>query len=200
MADNKISKLYRRKTKYEDYLDLTPFEKNKESVVVRGTNARFWFKFDDDRVLFKSYDDIIEAYGEVLYSQVAEKYDINCAKYEFAKYKDEYGVISHDLGYKNDRMIMDGLTLFVRYETEMPEALKQNSRSLEVMLMLNKKYNNYQAFMEMFEKRYPEEVHNLEEEMIELSHKYFPNSKVEVLKDLEGKDRMTFIYVGDFKW
>ena len=38
------------------------------------------------------------------------------------------------------------------------------------------------------------------EEMIELSHKYFPNSKVEVLKDLEGKDRMTFIYVGDFKW
>lgn len=37
-------------------------------------------------------------------------------------------------------------------------------------------------------------------EMIELAHKYFPNSKVDVLKDLEGKDRMTFIYVGDFKW
>ena len=38
------------------------------------------------------------------------------------------------------------------------------------------------------------------EEMIALANKYFPNSKVEVLKDLEGKDRMTFIYVGDFKW
>jgi len=37
-------------------------------------------------------------------------------------------------------------------------------------------------------------------EMISLANKYFPNSKVEVLKDLEGKDRMTFIYVGDFKW
>ena len=37
-------------------------------------------------------------------------------------------------------------------------------------------------------------------EMISLVNKYFPNSKVEVLKDLEGKDRMTFIYVGDFKW
>ena len=36
-------------------------------------------------------------------------------------------------------------------------------------------------------------------EMIGLANKYFPNSKVEVLKDLEGKDRMTFIYVGDFK-
>ena len=38
------------------------------------------------------------------------------------------------------------------------------------------------------------------EEMISLAHEYFPKSKVEVLKDLEGKDRMTFIYVGDFKW
>lgn len=38
------------------------------------------------------------------------------------------------------------------------------------------------------------------EAMLELAHTYFPNSRVEVLKDLEGKDRMTFIYVGDFKW
>ena len=38
------------------------------------------------------------------------------------------------------------------------------------------------------------------EEMIKLANEYFPNSKVEVLKDLEGRDRMTFIYVGDFKW
>ena len=38
------------------------------------------------------------------------------------------------------------------------------------------------------------------EEMISLANKYFKGSKVEVLKDLEGKDRMTFIYVGDFKW
>ena len=36
------------------------------------------------------------------------------------------------------------------------------------------------------------------EAMLELAKTYFPNSKVEVLKDLEGKDRMTFIYVGDF--
>ena len=38
------------------------------------------------------------------------------------------------------------------------------------------------------------------EEMLALAKKYFPNAKAEVLKDLEGKDRMTFIYVGDFKW
>jgi len=45
-----------------------------------------------------------------------------------------------------------------------------------------------------------EHGYDKKEEMIELSKKYFPNSKVEVLKDLEGRDRMTFIYVGDFKW
>lgn len=36
------------------------------------------------------------------------------------------------------------------------------------------------------------------EEMIALATQYFPSARVEVLKDLEGKDRMTFIYVGDF--
>ena len=45
-----------------------------------------------------------------------------------------------------------------------------------------------------------EHGYDKKEEMIALANKYFPKSKVEVLKDLEGKDRMTFIYVGDFKW
>ena len=45
-----------------------------------------------------------------------------------------------------------------------------------------------------------EHGYDKKEEMISLANKYFPNSKVEVLKDLEGKDRMTFIYVGDFQW
>ncbi len=45
-----------------------------------------------------------------------------------------------------------------------------------------------------------EHGYDKKEEMIKLANTYFPNSKVEVIKDLEGKDRMTFIYVGDFKW
>lgn len=45
-----------------------------------------------------------------------------------------------------------------------------------------------------------EHGYDKKQEMISLANKYFPNAKVEVLKDLEGKDRMTFIYVGDFKW
>ncbi len=43
-----------------------------------------------------------------------------------------------------------------------------------------------------------EHGYDKKEEMIALAQQYFPDSKVEVLKDLEGKDRMTFIYVGDF--
>ena len=43
-----------------------------------------------------------------------------------------------------------------------------------------------------------EHVYDKKEEMLALAKHYFPEARVEVLKDLEGKDRMTFIYVGDF--
>ena len=45
-----------------------------------------------------------------------------------------------------------------------------------------------------------EHGYDKKDEMQKLAKFYFPNAKVETLKDLEGKDRMTFIYVGDFKW
>ena len=45
-----------------------------------------------------------------------------------------------------------------------------------------------------------EHGYNKKDEMASLAKKYFPMSKIECIKDLEGKDRMTFIYVGDFKW
>lgn len=44
-----------------------------------------------------------------------------------------------------------------------------------------------------------EHGYDKKEAMISLAKQYFPDSRVEVLKDLEGKDRMTFIYVGDFE-
>lgn len=43
-----------------------------------------------------------------------------------------------------------------------------------------------------------EHGYDKKEEMLALAKHYFPEVRVEVLKDLEGKDRMTFIYVGDF--
>ncbi|MDE6656684.1 MAG: peptide chain release factor N(5)-glutamine methyltransferase, partial [Anaeroplasmataceae bacterium] len=43
-----------------------------------------------------------------------------------------------------------------------------------------------------------EHGYNKREEMLTLAKEYFPEAKAEVIQDLEGKDRMTFIYVGDF--
>lgn len=43
-----------------------------------------------------------------------------------------------------------------------------------------------------------EHGYDKKEEMLRLAETYFPHCRAEVLKDLEGKDRMTFIYVGDF--
>ncbi len=43
-----------------------------------------------------------------------------------------------------------------------------------------------------------EHGYDKKEEMLQLANQYFPECRVEVIKDLEGKDRMTFIYVGDF--
>lgn len=45
-----------------------------------------------------------------------------------------------------------------------------------------------------------EHGYDKKEEMLALCKKYFPECKAECIKDLEGKDRMTFIYVGDFSW
>lgn len=41
-----------------------------------------------------------------------------------------------------------------------------------------------------------EHGYDKKEEIIALAKTYFKDSKVEVLKDLEGRDRMTFIYIG----
>ena len=41
-----------------------------------------------------------------------------------------------------------------------------------------------------------EHGYDKKDEMYKLAKAYFPDAKVECIKDLEGKDRMTFIYVG----
>ena len=41
-----------------------------------------------------------------------------------------------------------------------------------------------------------EHGYDKKDEMLKLAKEYFPKANVECIKDLEGKDRMTFIYVG----
>ena len=151
MANDSIKKLYKKRTHPGGYLDLNPFGLLKENSYVYGSNARFWFRFTDGRVLFKSYDNDLEAYGEVLYSNIASKYNINCPTYDFATFKngkeDEYGTISFDLGYGDDKIAIDGLTLFARYGNDrIPDIIKNRTDNLDVVKMFNKKYNNYEEF------------------------------------------------------
>lgn len=166
--NNSVSKILRKRNGF-GIIELDSFEKNKESGFVFGSNAKCWFKFDDDRILFKEYDNDLEAFGEVLYSRVANEYGINCAKYDFASYKSQRGTISYDIAYKDNKVAIDGLTLFSRYNPDhLPNSIKNKTGNIEVMSMFNKKYNNYQELTKVFEARYPDDVNSLQNELIEM--------------------------------
>ena len=161
-----VTRLLKRRNVYGD-IELDYFEKAKESTTVYGSNAKCWFGFNDGRVLFKTYDNELEAYGEILYSKAAKKYGINCAEYDFASYKDEQGTISYDLAYNNGLVAIDGMTVFARYNPDrLPDIIRRNIHSIDVISMFNKKYNNYEQFSKVFEERFPENVKELQQEMI----------------------------------
>ena len=190
-----IDKLNKKRLKNGGYLDLNQFANLKENSYVYGSNARFWFKFDDARVLFKSYENDLEAYGEVLYSSIASQHNINCPKYDFATFKngkeDEYGTISYDLGYGDNKVVIDGLTLFARYgDDRMPDLLKNRGRNLDLIKMFNKKYNNYDEFTKLFERRYPNDVEKLQKELIRMF-------VLDVLLDHVDKNLWNIIIVTD---
>ena len=151
---------------HQGQINLNRFDSNKENSFVYGSNAKCWFRFNDGRVLFKSYDNPLESYGEVLYCTLAKKYGINCAKYDFATYKDESGTISYDVAF-NDRIAIDGLTLVSRYNAkQLPDMITKGTKNLEVISMLNKRYNNYESLVSIFEKRYPDDAKSLETNLI----------------------------------
>lgn len=168
MSVNSVSKLLKKRNE-EGNIELDTFEKQKENTLVYGSNAKYWFKFDDGRVLFKEYENDLEAYGEVLYSKVADKYGIECAKYDFATYNNQRGTISYDVAYKNGLVALDGLVLFTRYNPDhLPDIIKRRSNNLEVLVMLNKKYNNYNELTKLFENRYPQDVEKLQKQLLKM--------------------------------
>lgn len=166
---NNLSKLLKKRNMSTGNIELDSFEKSKESIVVNGSNALCWFKFDDGRVLFKEYDNDLEAYGEVLYSVVANRYGVKCAKYDFASYKGKRGTISYDLAFGNDKVAIDGLTLFARYNLDkLPKIVRNSTSNFDVLEMFNKKYNNYRELMRVFNSRYPNDVDKLEAQLVKM--------------------------------
>ena len=168
MSGNSVNKLLKKRN-MSGNIELDSFDRGKESVVVNGTNAVCWFKFDDGRVLFKEYENDLEAYGEVLYSLVASKYGVDCAKYDFASYNGKKGTISYDVAYGDNKIAIDGLTLFCRYSLDkIPKIIRNSRSSFDVMEMFNKKYNNYYELMRVFNNRYPEDACRLENQLVRM--------------------------------
>ena len=166
-SSNSASKILKKRNGY-GRIELDSYEKQRDSAIVYGSNAKCWFKFDDARILFKEYENELEAYGEVLYSKVANKYGVNSAKYDFASYKGKAGTISYDLAFDNNKVAIDGVTLFVRYNPDhLPDIIRKRTDNIEVIRMFNKKYNNYQELTKLFEKRYPDDVERLQKELID---------------------------------
>jgi hypothetical protein len=168
MASNSVSKILKKRNS-NGQIELDKFAKCRENLLVYGSNAKYWFKFDDARVLFKSYENDLEAYGEVLYSMVAKNHSINCADYDFATFENESGTISYDVAFDDDKIAIDGLTLVTRYnDNRLPNIITKRSHNIEVISMLNKKYNNYEELTKLFEARYPDNVENLQAELIKI--------------------------------
>lgn len=167
-VNNSVSRILKKRNNF-GIIELDSFDKNKENGLVYGSNAKCWFKFDDGRVLFKEYDNELEAFGEVLYSKIADEYGISCAKYDFATYKNGRGTLTYDVAYSDNKIAIDGLTLFSRYNQDhLPKSIKNNTDNIEIMSMFNKKYNNYQELTKVFESRYPDDVKRLQHELIEM--------------------------------
>ena len=59
MAVNTVDKLLKKRNE-EGNIELDSFEKLKVNSLVFGSNAKFWFNFDDGRVLFKEYEKQID--------------------------------------------------------------------------------------------------------------------------------------------
>ena len=168
MASNSVSKILKKRNS-NGQIELDKFAKCRENSLVYGSNAKYWFNFDDARVLFKSYENDLEGYGEVLYSKVAKNHNVNCADYDFATFDNENGTISYDIAFEDNKMAIDGLTLVTRYnDHRLPNIITKRSHNIEVISMLNKKYNNYEELTKLFEARYPDDVENLQAELIKI--------------------------------
>lgn len=163
---NSVSKILNKRNHLGN-IELDSFEKRKESGIVFGSNAMCWFKFDDGRILFKEYDNDLEAFGEVLYSEVAAKYGVECAKYDFASYKNKIGTISYDVAFDDGKIAIDGVTLFARYGNDkLPDMITKKTNNLEVIRMFNKKYNNYEQLVDVLGNRYPQDLDGIKQELI----------------------------------
>lgn len=96
-----------------------------------GTKYKFWYLDEDDRrVLFKQgRPGTGEDWAEVVCSEICELLGLPHAHYEFAKWKDQYGVISPSFVVKGNRLVLGNEILagVDGYEAEKTYRVKQHT-------------------------------------------------------------------------
>lgn len=130
------------------FINLNKLENYKEKGdIVEGSNAKAWFNVDGVRFLFKEYNSLLPAYGEVLYSKVAKLCEVNCASYDFAIYNGKVGTISYDF-LKENTAYYNFLELTTQFgDTKFTLDEIKNNRDL--LILYNNRYNNLLSIKEL---------------------------------------------------
>lgn len=132
------------------FINLNVLRKCKEKGEdVGGTNAKCWFNVDGTRVLFKEYNEMGPAFGEVLYYLVAKHCGVNCARYDLARYKGKIGTISYD--FAQNKAYYEFLYLIATFE-DSSYNYSEIVESSELLKIYNNKYNNLEFILGFLEK------------------------------------------------
>lgn len=163
MKRNKIEELRNK----EGYINLDKLESFIEKgEIVEGSNAKQWFNFEGVRFLFKEYDSVLPAFGEVLYSRIADSCGVDCAEYDFATYKGAIGTISYDfLG--EEKAYYNFLELTTQF-MDTKFTLEEIKNNRDLLVLHNNKYNNLFAIKNLLEEIFndPDEKERVEVELI----------------------------------
>lgn len=154
----------------EGFINLNKLDNFREKgEVVEGSHAKVWFNVEGVRFLFKEYDDVLPAFGEVLYSRVANKCGVKCASYDFAVYNGKVGTISYDFLNENSAYysFLELTTQFCDTKFTMEEIVKDKG----LLVVQNNKYNNLTTICGVLEEIFSideEEKENIEMELVKM--------------------------------
>ena len=154
----------------EGYINLNGLESYREKgEVVEGSNAKTWFNVDGVRILFKEYNSVLPAFGEVLYSKVGNSVNVNCAEYDFAEYNGKKGTISYDF-LKEDEVYYNCLELTTQFK-DTNFSLKEICEDRGLLVIHNNKHNNLASIKDLFQELFnigKEDKKNSEIELVKM--------------------------------
>lgn len=133
----------------QGFIDLNALKKYKEKgESVGGTNAKWWFNVEGSRFLFKEYNEVSPAFGELLYYFVARMCGVNCAEYDLARYNGKVGTISYD--FAKNKAYYDFLELISTFE-DSNFSLSKIIESEELLKIYNNNYDNLEYLLSLLE-------------------------------------------------